>query len=373
MPRAALVALIAFTCSLAPGQPPALHVAIRCDADQLRVGDEVPITFIVTNVGATSFDYGSSSPDRFSALTFDLKVVDRQQQPVIDPQSIGFPAGGIAGSIIATARVLRAGDSFEETLPLNEWASLRRPGRYIVRGIYRAVGATFESKPVTVSIAPRSRSDMLRYVAELQNQWTRATRKAERDRAVRRLAYTFDERALPTLLDALHGDAGFAASQGIVHYLPITTQGVERIVGDFESRGLPPNGMFVLVGVGASEAQIVRAIDRSLQDDRRSSWQTAAFGATLYGDDRLMPRLIAIAETIGEPARIHAVTAIANNRTDEGVAALKRLLADPDLELHRHVLEAIRAAYARPRAPESLYMRPRGRLLLDTDFPDLRR
>ena len=68
MPRAALVALIALMCSSAPVQPPALHVAIRCDADDLRVGDEVPITFIVTNVGGTSFDYGSSPPYRFGAL-----------------------------------------------------------------------------------------------------------------------------------------------------------------------------------------------------------------------------------------------------------------------------------------------------------------
>ena len=373
MPRAALVALIALTSSPALVQTPRLHVAIRCDADDLRVGDEVPITFIVTNVGGTSFDYGSSSPYRFGALNFDLKAFDELQRPVIDPQSIGFPAGGIAGSILSTPLVLGTGDSFEETLPLNEWAALRQPGQFTVRGTYRAAGATFESEPVTVLIAPRSRSDMLRYVAALQDQWTRATTKAERDLAVRRLAYTFDERALSTLLDALHGDAWFAASQGIVHYLPITRQSVERIVRDFETRGLSPNGVFVLLGVGASEAEIVRVIDRSLQDDRRSSWPTAAFGATLYGDDRLMPRLIAIAETIGEPARIHAVQAIANNRTAEGVAALKRLLDDPDPELHRHIVEAIRAAYARPRAPESLYMRPRGRFLLDTDFPDLRR
>ena len=373
MPRAALVALLALTCSPALVQPPALHVAIRCDADDLRVGDEVPITFTVTNVGGASFEYGSSSPDRFGAFNFDLKAFDELQRPVIDPQSIGFPAGGMAGSILSTPLVLRTGDSFEETVPLNEWASLRQPGQFTVRGTYRAAGATFESEPVTVSIAPRSRADKLRYVAALQGHWTKATTNAERDLVVRRLAYTFDERALSTLLDALHDDAGFAASQGIVHYLPITTQSVERIVRDFESRGLSPNAVFVLVGIGASEARIVRVIDRSLQDDRRSSWPTAAFGATLYGDDRLMPRLIAIAETIGEPARIQAVQAIANNRTDKGVAALKRLLDDPDPALHRHIVEAIRAAYARPRAPESLYMRPRGRVLLDTDFPDLRR
>ncbi len=209
MPRAALVALIALTCSPALAQPPALHVAIRCDADDLRVGDEVPITFIVTNVGGASFDYGSSSlPYRVGALNFDLKAFDELQRPVIDPQSIGFPAGGITGSILSTPLVLGAGDSFEETLPLNEWASLRQPGQFTVRGTYRAAGATFESEPLTVSIAPRSRSAMLRYVAALQDQWTRATTKAERDLAVRRLAYTFDEGALPTLLDARHGDAG---------------------------------------------------------------------------------------------------------------------------------------------------------------------
>jgi hypothetical protein len=373
MPRAALVALIALTCSPALAQPPALQVAIRCDAGDLRVGDEVPITFIVTNVGGASFEHGSSSPYRFGALHVDLKAFDERQRPVIDPQSIGFPAGGIGGSIFSTRLVLTPGDRFEQTVPLNEWASLRQPGQFTVRGTYRAAGATFESEPVTVSIAPRSRSDMLGYVAALQAQWTTATTKADRDLVVRRLAYTFDERALPTLLDALHGDAGFAASQGIVHYLPITTESVERIGSDFESRGLPPNAVFVLMGIGAPEARIVRVIDRSLQDDRRSSWPTATSGATLYGDDRLIPRLIAIAETPGEPARIQAVQAIANNRTDEGVAALKRLLDDPDPELHRHVVEAIRAAYARPRAPESLYMRPRGRFLLDTDFPDLRR
>ena len=102
MPRVALVGLIALTCSAALVQPPALHVAIRCDADGLRVGDEVPITFIVTNVGGTSFDYGSSSPYRFGALNFDLKAFDELQRPVIDPQVIGFPAGGIAGSTLST-------------------------------------------------------------------------------------------------------------------------------------------------------------------------------------------------------------------------------------------------------------------------------
>ena len=206
MRRVALVCLIALTSSPGSVQPPALHVAIRCDADNLRVGDEVPITFIVTSVGGTSFEYDSSSPYRFGALDFDLKAFDELRRPAIDPQSIGFPAGGIAGSILSTPLVLGTGDSFEETLPLNEWASLRQPGQFTVRGTYRAAGATFESEPVTVLIAPRSPSDMLRYVAALQDQWTRATTKAERDLAVRRLAYTFDERALPMLLDALHGD-----------------------------------------------------------------------------------------------------------------------------------------------------------------------
>jgi hypothetical protein len=170
MPRAALAVLIALTCSSAPVQPPALQVAIRCDAHDLRVGDEVPVTFIVTNTGGASFDYSSSLPYRFGAPRFELNAFDELQRPVVDPQMIGFPAGGVAGSILSTPLVLGAGDSFEESLPLNEWASLREPGTFTVRGTYRAAGATFESEPVTISIAPRSRSDMLRYVAALHEQ-----------------------------------------------------------------------------------------------------------------------------------------------------------------------------------------------------------
>jgi hypothetical protein len=38
MPRVALAALFALTCSPALAQPPALHVAIRCDAGCARTG-----------------------------------------------------------------------------------------------------------------------------------------------------------------------------------------------------------------------------------------------------------------------------------------------------------------------------------------------
>src|SRR4051794_33301780 len=188
MARAALVALIALTCNPALVQPPALRVAIRCDADGLRVGDEVPITFIVTNVGGASFDYGSSPPYRFGALEFGLQAFDELQRPVIDPQSIGFPAGGIAGSILSTPLVLGIGDSFEETLPLNEWASAAPTGaihgpRYVPRrrrDVRIGTGNRFDR-----AAQPLRHAAVRRRAAGPMDQ---ATTKAERDQAVRRIA-----------------------------------------------------------------------------------------------------------------------------------------------------------------------------------------
>jgi HEAT repeat protein len=366
-----MLALLALTPGSASPQTPLLRVEIRCEATNLRVGDPVPITFSVTNVGTTPFGYGTASPYRFGALNFELAAYDENGGRVVDPQVIGFPAGGIAGSVLSSPRVLRAGDVFEETVLLNEWGLLREPGRYTVRGTYRALGAKVDSDALTVMIGARSDDETDAYIAELQREWLAAGTKQDRDATVRRLAYTFDARALPMLIDALHGDADFAAGQAIVHYLPITRSNVDRIVTDFERRGLPPNGFFVLMGVGASEEQIKHVIARSLLEDRDPSWQTAASGATWYGDDRFMARLIAIAESPNEPARFQAIVAIANNRTDEGVVTLKQLIDAPDPALRTRVVDAIRNAYARRRAPDSTFLRPQGRLLLDTDFPDL--
>jgi hypothetical protein len=75
-----------------------------------------------------------------------------------------------------------------------------------------------------------------------------------------------------------------------------------------------------------------------------------------HPSDEHMPRLIAIAldpNKIG-PNRpwwmpnsvitAEAARAVAINRTDEGVAALKRLLDSPDVEIRRDVSTAIRGA-----------------------------
>src|SRR3954465_7619657 len=366
-----MLALLALTPGSASRQTPLLRVEIRCEATDVRVGDPVPITFRVTNVGSTPFSYGITSLYRFGAFNFELAAYDNTGRRVVAPQAIGFPAGGIATSFLSSPRVLEVGDVFEETVLLNEWALLREPGRYTVRGTYRGVAANIDADAPTVMIGPRSDDEAEAYVTELQREWLTAATKQDRDATVRRLAYTFDARALPMLIDALHGDADFPAGRAMVHSLPITRSNVDRMVTDFERRGLPPNGLFVMLGVGASDGQIKRVIARSLAEDGRPSWQTAASGATLYGDDRFMARLIAIAEAPDEPARFQAIVAIANNRTDEGVAALRQLIDAPDLERGGGVVDAIHYSYARPRSPQSMFLRPQGRFLLDTDFPDL--
>src|SRR4051812_7594897 len=145
-----MLALLALTPGSASRQTPLLRVEIRCDATDVRVGDPVPITFRVTNVGTTAFSYGITSLSRFGASNFELAAYDESAGRVVDPQVMGFPTGGIGGSFLSSPRVLEVGDFFEATVLLNEWALLREPGRYIVRGTYRAVAANVGSDALTV-------------------------------------------------------------------------------------------------------------------------------------------------------------------------------------------------------------------------------
>ena len=192
--------------------------------------------------------------------------------------------------------------------------------------------------------------------------------RSEKQDVLQRIAFAADERASPMLLDALHDrDASFWAHEALIHYLPLTPPLRDRIVADMRARGMPPSGIGVPKGIGCGEDVIVSIIEASLDPARRAGWEGGALGAQQYPDNRLMAHLIAIATTDGAPGRIQAIFAIAFNRTDEGVAALQKLIAAGPAELRRFAADAVRAAY-RDRSSAT-----RGRPLLVSDFPELAR
>ena len=81
--------------------------------------------------------------------------------------------------------------------------------------------------------------------------------------------------------------------------------------------------------------------------------------AFLYPNDRFNPRLIALATDAKSGVREIAISALAMNRTDEGVKTLKSLMDDPDIQIRYTVTHAIDHAYhwrgdslGRPLKPE---------------------
>jgi hypothetical protein len=86
----------------------------------------------------------------------------------------------------------------------------------------------------------------------------------------------------------------------------------------------------------------------------------------MFPNDRFIPRLIFVAEDPKTRARETAMHALAGNRTDEGVAALRRLLDDPDEKVRVMAARAVHTGYR-------LRGRRKGTPLRDDDFPpDLR-
>ena len=94
-------------------------------------------------------------------------------------------------------------------------------------------------------------------------------------------------------------------------------------------------------------------IERALAEENRQGWD---FGAQLAGicyyDDAFTTRLIAIAvgTNTQSNARRAAMEALARNRTDAGVKALKTLLNDPDPDTGRTLANAICIGYSFPGA-----------------------
>ena len=72
----------------------------------------------------------------------------------------------------------------------------------------------------------------------------------------------------------------------------------------------------------------------SLAPDHPGTWVEGAVAAQRACDDAFTPRLIAIANDVQSNARFQAIFALAMNRNDASVAALKLLLADQTVPPH---------------------------------------
>lgn len=334
-----------------PASAPNLTLTIRCLADELRLGDEVPIEFTLTNRGAADFEYFELPADSYRWDELKLTATDARGA------FLGDPCAGIRRTIemLRSMKTLHPGESFRSTIALNRWCAVTAPGRYFVAGTYRppvarggviGAAAAVASNHIAIDVAPRTDEETAAYVDKLSADLAATADRGQKDSLVRRLMYTRSPRILPAVLDSMYSQGGFWESEALVCFLPRTPEARRAILDAAAGRGLARE-MLPVLGVYAVTGDELRpAIERSLAPDNPSAWASGAQAAAIFPNDAFTARLVAIATDPANLARKDAIRALAQNRTDESIKALRALLADSDEAIRKAATAAVRSAYA---------------------------
>jgi hypothetical protein len=351
-----------------------ISLSIRCTNAVVKVGDEISIEFLITNHGTDDYKYANRTYDRGGRMS-EYTLIARIESGDLVPDPRGAQPNTWMMGGLHSPYALHPGESATRVIPLNLWALIKDPGRYAVVGTY--LGEPFRdppdqavsSEPITLDIQPRTAEEMDAYISALANQiaaipparFVTSTKMPENvlvtnsvydsrlDRLAERLAYTCSPKVVPILLDAMYKPAsgGFWEAEALLAYVPRSEETKRAIIATARDRGLAGGMEYVLSNYGCTEKEMRASIERSLQPDSPRTWSAGARAAQSHPNDAFTPRLIVLASDnrLDENARIQAAYALAANRTDESVKALKSLLDDPDKRIRSGVKQAINTAY----------------------------
>jgi len=352
-----------------PDESQSLSLTIRILGEKPQVGDPVPIEFTIRNDGKTDYAYLDRSYDRGGRMDeYELTALSPTGKEVEDPRATnGSPISGG----LASKAVLKPGQSFHKTIDLNRWALLREPGQYTVTGVYHLENssAAAKSKAIQFRLAPRNKAEMSAHISLLLNELPTA-KNEQYDTVLQKLMFTGDPIIIPALIDAMYkqGNNNFWITEALNCYLPLENV-KPAILKACKARGLAPGSSSVIYKLKRpwtpghdplSKAEWNTMIVRSLASDNPVCWSEGSLVAQTHPDDAYTKRLIEIAESPQSKARGPAIYALAFNRTDNSVKALKSLLNDPEDWVREAAKSAIKLAYSDHSFP--------GRRLLDTDF-----
>jgi len=345
-----------------------LEVRIECPRQEILLGDEIPIVFTITNRGEEPYAYDTRDHDRSGRLdAYELRARRHDGKPVPDPREEGLPT--IGGGLGGGTGHISTGGAFRKTIVLNLWARITEPGLYSITGIYhtgtRGTTIRVRSSPIEIRVMPRNPQQMGEYIAELirqlktsDNDGREETREASQNIAAR-LAYTCDPRIVPVMLDLMYeapqSNAAFEAILAFCCYLPHSDAVRAPVLNAIRTRGLIYEMGLVMKRLEVSETDVAELIRPALASHDRETVGAALTVLQEYPADEYTSRLVAIALDPNSVLPYGSIWALATHRTDEGVAALRKLLNDPNPEIRKTTAHHIRAAYfMHPHYPEQV-------------------
>src|SRR5215469_7426532 len=137
-----------------------LTLTIQCTNTVFKMGDEIPVEFVISNGGSTDFHYLDRDYDRNGRMqeyALTVKSADGKIIPDARAKYGAYVFGGLGG-----LTALGPGESFTKTIPLNLWAIPPVPGQYTVTGTYWGSVYSVQSPsgihsaPITITVLPRT-------------------------------------------------------------------------------------------------------------------------------------------------------------------------------------------------------------------------
>jgi len=107
-----------------------LQVSFTPAKQEFSAGDEVTATLKIKNVGTNEVSFmkgGRNRAARDNQYIFSARLGGKQ----VDDVGTSYHFGGLA-----SRRVLKPGEIFEDTISLNKWFSFDKPGMYEIHGSY---------------------------------------------------------------------------------------------------------------------------------------------------------------------------------------------------------------------------------------------
>jgi hypothetical protein len=354
---ASLTTVFAFQVAEA-ADAPVLSLTIRCTNSVLKVGDEIPIEFIITNRGTNDYKYNRSVDSSILMPEFELTAKTERGELLPDPRFAVIENGEVFQPI-----VLHPKESTTRILPLNRWALVKESGRYTATG--RFLGSPYTDKqeqpvsstPIDVTVLPRNEKEMGDYIDDLvrqvaalppvptkYQQWS----MPDRNTLVKKLMYTCNPRVAAALIESMciPGNDSLWEAIALLNYVPHTPEIRKAIIEAATEHGATGNMWTILRQYGFSKEEMQPLIKKLLASDNEHDLVVGAGLTKEFGDDAFTARLISIATSLGSNnVRDGAIAALAYHRTDEGVKTLKALMNDPQETILRSLANAIINGY----------------------------
>jgi hypothetical protein len=248
-----------------------LVLNIHCTNLVLKLGDEIPIEFVISNGGVANYgyddtDYGPSD----SALEFQLTVKSSDGKMVPNPYA--NLRNGISGEWLGSARVLHPGECISKTYPLNAVAAIKLPGQYTLTGAYPGHFGSqsgVKSAPINITILPRTDLEMDAYISNLTNQFTgtNGMDSRERDSILMKLAFTCSPKIVHFMLNKMYAsDDNYWPSEALVVYVPHSDATRTEIIGTALQHGLVEGMDEVLNQYGCTAEERQAILKQSLAE-----------------------------------------------------------------------------------------------------------